>query len=219
MAAAARKVTPQRKQNNRKAQQRYREKRKAQAQELEVKVALLTTELEKMKAVQGQASQLAEENARLRAALGEQQETTQVLKVRVSAQVLLCSMLYYNHVRTCHSHAAAHSSCAQRGASEYIQRCCAVVVANALCVAVKWSALHALALSMQADQAEDSDSWSPKAKEGPSYDDVVAHLYVVKRSMQELLQGDNIPVDSVRYAAPHDCSRHVHTANKRARIL
>lgn len=80
-AAAARKVTPQRKQNNRKAQQRYREKRKAQAAELELKVALLTTELDNMKAVQGQATQLQEENAKLRAALGKQQETLSALKV------------------------------------------------------------------------------------------------------------------------------------------
>lgn len=81
-AAAARKVTPQRKQNNRKAQQRYREKRKAQAAELELKVALLTTELENMKAVQGQATQLQEENAKLRAALGKHQENITALKVR-----------------------------------------------------------------------------------------------------------------------------------------
>lgn len=78
----SRKVTPQRKQNNRKAQQRYREKRKQQAANLEAQVVLLTSELDSMKSVQGEASKLQEENARLRAQLERHQADIAQLRVR-----------------------------------------------------------------------------------------------------------------------------------------
>jgi hypothetical protein len=45
-SSGPRKVTPQRKQNNRRAQQRYREKRKAQTTRLEQQVISLANELE-----------------------------------------------------------------------------------------------------------------------------------------------------------------------------
>jgi regulator of replication initiation timing len=82
--AAAYKVTPQRKQSNRKSQQRYREKCKKEFEELEHRVAVLTTALENMRAVQGQASRLQEENERLRAAVGDQQEAAAALKTEAA---------------------------------------------------------------------------------------------------------------------------------------
>jgi predicted RNase H-like nuclease (RuvC/YqgF family) len=133
----ARKVTPQRKQNNRKAQQRYREKKKTQAKELEIRIAMLTTELENMKTVQGQASQLQEENARLRAALGEQHEAAAALKAEA------------------------------------------------------------------ADDESDEVEESPKNLGGPAYDDIVAHLLVVKREMHELLKAASISVAEVECAPTH----------------
>jgi hypothetical protein len=46
LTAGTRRVTPQRKQNNRRAQQRYREKRKAQTAHLEQQVISLANEIE-----------------------------------------------------------------------------------------------------------------------------------------------------------------------------
>ena len=59
----------QRKQNNRDAQARYREKRKARGAELQARVAELNSELDSLKLVPEQAAALEAENARLRAAV------------------------------------------------------------------------------------------------------------------------------------------------------
>jgi Basic region leucine zipper len=79
---AARKVTPQRKQNNRKAQQRYREKRKAQAADMEQRVSALTSELEALQTVKARAEAVTGENEQLRLRLQEQAEQIEQLKVR-----------------------------------------------------------------------------------------------------------------------------------------
>lgn len=81
-SGATRKVTPQRKQNNRKAQQRYREKRKQQAADMEQRVEALSSELEALRALQTRADAVLGENEHLRSQLREQTAEIARLKVR-----------------------------------------------------------------------------------------------------------------------------------------
>jgi hypothetical protein len=77
----ARKVTPQRKQNNRKAQQRYREKRKAQAAEREQQVAMLSSQLAAMQNIQNEHAAVSTENVHLREILDQKEQEIEELKV------------------------------------------------------------------------------------------------------------------------------------------
>ena len=82
-----RKVTPQRKQNNRKAQQRYREKRKQQAAERENQVAVLSSQLAAMQSIQNEHAAVSSENVHLREALLQKEIEIENLKVPPSPVV------------------------------------------------------------------------------------------------------------------------------------
>ena len=92
-AAPARKVTMQRKQNNRDAQARYRERRKARGAELHARVAELISELDLLKLVPEQAAALEAENARLRAAVDwrEQHPGAGQARVLVACKSACCA--------------------------------------------------------------------------------------------------------------------------------
>jgi Basic region leucine zipper len=132
-----RKVTPQRKQNNRKAQQRYREKRKAQAADMEQRVAALTSELEMLQAFKARASTISGENEQLRNMLQQQTVEIERLKVRPGSAARcarLCSFLSWllclhvicvapclETLERCNGqHAAVHGS----GAAQWCLCCC-----------------------------------------------------------------------------------------------
>lgn len=74
-------MTPQRKQNNRKAQQRYREKRKQQAAERENQVAVLSSQLAAMQSIQNQHAAVSSENVHLRKVLLAKEAEIENLKV------------------------------------------------------------------------------------------------------------------------------------------
>jgi predicted RNase H-like nuclease (RuvC/YqgF family) len=88
--SGTRKVTAQRKQNNRKAQQRYREKRKQQALEMEQQVAALTNQLDAMQRIQAEKDALSGDNAALRDMLAQKNAEIEDLRVRFLSSSPTC---------------------------------------------------------------------------------------------------------------------------------
>lgn len=86
-STGGRKVTPQRKQNNRKAQQRYREKRKQQAAEREQQVAVLSSQLAAMQSIQNEHAAVSTENVHLREVLLQKEAEIERLKVCTISRV------------------------------------------------------------------------------------------------------------------------------------
>lgn len=97
-----RKVTPQRKKNNRMAQQRYREKRKMQAAERENQMAVLSSQLAAMQSIQDEHAAVSSENVALREILHRKEVEIEHLKVRSHSALEhsrpgWCLAVFYHH--------------------------------------------------------------------------------------------------------------------------